>query len=383
MTMTPREAAEGERDSGPWRPVWAPGRTRPGLPPLTEVHDLGDDYAFMAAALAAHAPAHGRITVHPTPVAGAPASLAHDLLRSMGKHLPAGGSPEAVGWAAQAEIAWRAVAAWMSVLRIGHVVVTRVHRISSRHFEHLFALRELTGMRLTLLCHGPIPAALAAALPALAHEQVHTLATARCALAVVGPYEAGRAGHFAWWEATAQFPPHPGEPCFLLPLRRKTSRADIEAASKRLDRTVLPLPAPGRFAPEPDEHTLLLAHRLHARIAHPVHAAALALRILTGRPQTQLSDPTAPGAGARTPPERPAGAPPWAAGLIETARCFGNLDRIRSEGPLRLTGWDQQAVIEAARACALHEMEAPGPRRGQARTRPGSTRKSRSTPATR
>lgn len=31
-------------------------------------------------------------------------------------------------------------------------------------------------MRLTLLCHGPVPAA---ALPALAHEQVHTLAAGR------------------------------------------------------------------------------------------------------------------------------------------------------------------------------------------------------------
>ncbi|MEU5090654.1 hypothetical protein [Streptomyces sp. NPDC021356] len=380
--MTPREAAEGERDSGPWRPVWAPGRTRPGLPPLTVVHDRGDDYAFMAAALAAHAPAHGRITVHPTPVAGAPASLAHDLLRSVGKHLPVDGSPEAVGWAAQAEIAWRTVAAWISTLRIGHVVVTRAHRISPRHFESLLALRELTGMCLTLLCHGPVPAALAAALQALAHEQVHTLAAARRVLAVAGPYDPYAAGHFAWWQATAQFLPHPGEPCFLLPLRRKTSRADIEAASKRLDRTVLLLPAPGRFTPEPDEHTLLLAHRLHARIAHPVHAAALALHVLTGRPQTQLPGPTAPPSNSRTPSGRTAQIPAWAAGLLETARCFGNLDRIRSEGPLRLSSWDQQAVSEAARACALHEMEAPGPRRGGARTRPGNTRKSRSTPTT-
>ncbi|OKI04039.1 hypothetical protein A6A06_38735 [Streptomyces sp. CB02923] len=306
------------------------------MPPLSAVHDVGDDYAFMAAALAAHTPARGRITVHPTPVAGAPASLAHDLLRALGKHLPLHGSPEAVAWAAQAEIAWRAAAAWMLALRIGHLVVTRAHRISSRHFEHLFALRELTGMRLTLLCHGPVPAALADVLPALAPEQVHTLTAARRVLAAAGP-EPHTAGHFAWWQATAQFPPHPGEPCFWLSLRRKTSRADLEAASKRLNRTVLPLPAPGRFPPEPDEHTLFLAHRLHARIAHPVHAAALALRILTGRPPSQLPGPTAPPSDSRTPSGRPAQIPAWAAGLLQAAHCFGNLDRMRSEGPLRLS----------------------------------------------
>ncbi|MEU5798722.1 hypothetical protein ABZ800_35145 [Streptomyces sp. NPDC047813] len=348
------------------------------------VHDRSDDYAFMAVALAAHSPQAGRITVHPTPVAGAPASLAHDVLRSMGKHLLPDGSPEAVGWAAQAEIAWRAAAAWMSALRIGHVVVTRAHRISSRHFEHLFALRELTGMRLTLLCHGPVPSALAAVLSALEYETVHTLAAARRTLAATGPADPPTAARFAWWEAAAQFPPHAGEPCFWLPARRTPSRVDLQAASRRLEAAVLPLPAAGRFSPEPDEHTLLLAHRLHARIAHPIHAAALALRILTGRPQAQLPGPTTRGTNTPTDPGRQAGTPPWAAGLIEAGLCFGNLDRpTRGEGPLRLSSWEQAAVTEAARACALHELPAPGSRRGRTRSRSGSARPGRSTPTTR
>lgn len=385
--MTPRKTAGTagtEQAAGPWRPAWSPGRTRPGLPPLTVVHDVGDDYAFMAAALAAHTPQAGRITVHPTPVAGAPASFAHDVLRSIGKHLPTPGNQDAVGWAAQAEIAWRAAAAWMSALRIGHVVVTRTHRISSRHFEHLFALRELTGMHLTLLCHGPVPPALAAALNALAHEQVRTLAAAHRALAATEPVDPPTAARFAWWEAAAQFPPRPGEPCFLLPTRRTPSRTDLQAASRRLDAAVLPLPAAGRFPPEPDEHTTLLAHRLHARIAHPVHAAALALRILTGRLQAQLPHPTMPGTDTRTEPGRWTGTPTWAADLIEAGGCFGNLDRPpRAEGLLRLSGWDQTAVTEAARTCALHELPAPGSQRGRTRARPGSTRPGRSTPTTR
>ncbi|MFF9346336.1 hypothetical protein [Streptomyces sp. NPDC014734] len=381
--MTSYETAGPVQEGGPWRPTWSPEGTRPGLPPLTVVHDAGDDYAFMAAAALAHAPARGRITVHPTPVAVAPASLAHDLLRSMGKHLPSHGSPEAVGWAAQAEIAWRAVAAWTVALRIGHVVITRAHRISSRHFEHLFALRELTGMRLTLLCHGPLPPALAAALPAVAHEQVHTLPAARRALAATGLADAPAAGRFAWWEATAQFPPRPGEPCFWLPVRRPPSRAVLAEASRRLDGVVLELPAPGRFGCGPDEHTLLLAHRLHARIAHPVHVAALTWRILTGRPVTQLPSPAGPGADAEAAPGGATPAPAWAADLIKAAHCFGNLDRLaRGQGPLRLSGWDQKAVGEAARICALHELPAPGPSRGRRRARPGGTRPKRSTPTT-
>ncbi|WP_052229621.1 hypothetical protein [Streptomyces sp. CT34] len=382
--MTPRETATEKRVATPWRPTWSPNRTHPDLPALTVVHDHGDDYAFMTIALAAHTPARGRITVHPTPVAGAPASLAHDLLRSMGKHLPLHGSPEAVGWAAQAEIAWRAAAAWISALRIGHLVVTRTHRISSRNFEPLFALRELTGIRLTLLCHGPLPPALAAALPTLAHEQVHTLAAARHVLAATEPHEEPAPGRFAWWEAAAQFSPHPTEPCFLLPTRRRLSRADTETASRYLGATVLPLPASGRFTPEPDEHTLLLAHRLHARIAHPVHAAALALHILTGRPQTQLPGPTAPPSSTRPESGRPTQPPSWAADLIEAADCFKNLDRpARGDQPLHLSGWDQTAVTEAARACALHEPPAPAPRSGRARRRPDSVRPRRTSPTTR
>ncbi|NEB67456.1 hypothetical protein G3I39_10400, partial [Streptomyces fulvissimus] len=67
---------------------------------------------------AAHTPALGRITVHPTPVASAPAALAHDLLRSMGKHLPVAGSEDGTYWTGNAQTAWRVVATWMLALRI-------------------------------------------------------------------------------------------------------------------------------------------------------------------------------------------------------------------------------------------------------------------------
>ncbi|GGJ61998.1 hypothetical protein GCM10010121_085750 [Streptomyces brasiliensis] len=114
-------------------------------------------------------------------------------------------------------------------------------------------------------------------------------------------------------------------------------------------------------------------------------APALALRILTGRPATQLPGPTAPGANTRTDHGRWTETPAWAVDLIEAGGCFGNLDRpLRGEEePLRLSGWDQAAVTEAARACALHEPAEPGLQRGRARGWPGSTRQDRSTPTTR
>lgn len=341
--------------TGAWKPTWSPGHTSPGLLPLTVVHDRHDDYAFMAAALAAHTPAAGRITVHPTPVASAPASLAHDLLRSMGRHLPPAGSEDGTYWSGNTETAWRVVAAWMLALCIDHVIVTRTHRISSRHFEYLFALRELTGLRLTLLCHGSLPPALATALAALPHEAVHTLAAVR--RAVSAPAPPPPAGRFAWWEAGGQSLPRPGEPCFLLPARRPFGRGVIEAAARRLGRTVLPLPAGGRFPPEPDEPTVLLAHRLHARIAHPVHAAALAVRVFAA--QTDFPARTGRGRELRT--------PSWAVDLLEAARHFGQLEgRADNTFLPHLRSWDHAAVTEAAHACGLYEHQAPGPKRHSA-----------------
>ncbi|PJE97352.1 hypothetical protein CUT44_12945 [Streptomyces carminius] len=363
MMPSPRTAAVSETTTGAWKPTWSPGQTSPGLPPLTVVHDPHDDYAFMAAALAAHTPAAGRITVHPTPVASAPASLAHDLLRSTGKHLPPAGSEDGTYWTGNTETAWRAVAAWMLALRTGHVIITRAHRISSRHFEYLFALAELTQIRLTLLCHGPLPPTLATALATLRHEEAHSLSAAHRAFTTPAPPPP--ADRFAWWEAGEQFPPHESEPCFLLPTRRKPDRGHIEAAARRLGRAVLPLPAAGRFPPEPDEPTALLAHRLHARIAHPVHAAALAVRVFAAQTDSL----------ARTGRGRETRAPSWAVDLLEAARHFGQLEgRADNTSTPHLRSWDHAAVTEAAHACGLYEHQAPDPKRHFAAPTPRSGR---------
>ncbi|MFE5562877.1 hypothetical protein [Streptomyces sp. NPDC056544] len=338
-----------------------PGHSHP--PVLTVVHDHQDDHAFMTAALAAHDPALGRITVHPTPGASAPAALAHDLLRSLGRHSPLVGSQDAASWATNAQSAWRAVAAWILGLRITHLVVTRAHRIGARHFQDLLALRELTAIRVTLVCHGPLPAAQAAVLKALPHEALHTLGDLRAALSV--PAGPPLAGTFAWWTGGEEVWPHPGEPCFLLPTRRGPGPAAVRAAARHLGRRMITLPAGGRFPHDPDEDTALLARRIHTRIAHPVRAAALAVQVFTGRPAGEWAQTAPPPldasgtTGARA--DRHPKPPSWAADLVESALHFVRLEgHTPAVRPLRLSPWDHRALTEAAGTCGLHEHQTPG-----------------------
>ncbi|WP_406510597.1 hypothetical protein [Streptomyces sp. NBC_00212] len=343
-------------------PTWPPDRAEPPprRPPLTVVHDAGDDKAFMDWALAAHAPQAGRITVHPAPTTGAPPALAHDLLRALGKHLPLAGSEEGVCWTRDARTAWRTAAAWVRALRIGHVLLTRAHLITVRHLERLFALQHLTGIRLTLVCHGPLTSEAAAAVDSLGPQTVHSLAAARRTTPATPA--AVTAGRYPWWDK-APFPPPDDEPCFLLPYApRPHTTGELCAAQRRVGRSVLPLDAPGRLADaldaEADPHLAALARRIHTRIAHPVHAAALVVQVLTGHPVDSLRQLRAT---AFAPPARDtvsAGTtvpvPAWAADLVEAARCFRDLDgRAGSLHFFRLTAWDRIAVDDAAQACGL------------------------------
>jgi hypothetical protein len=289
-------------------------------------------------------------------VATAPASLAHDLLRSLNKHLLPG-NEEAAHWAGRTDTAWRVVAAWTTALHIGHVIVTRAHRISSRHFEHLFALRELTRIHLTLLCHGPLPPALACALTFLPHHGVHTLDGARRAVSTrLPPPPADR---YPWWEAATHIPPHADEPAFIRPTYSPLDHGRLAAAGRRLGRTLLALPVSGRLPPEPDRATVLLAHRLHTRIAHPLHAAALAQRIVTGRSDAPLRLSVARTEGGDDLP-----VPLWAADLISAAGRFAELEGMpASRQSMQLAPWDRRAVDEAAHLCGLLEYQLPS--RGQ------------------
>ncbi|MFE9476392.1 hypothetical protein ACFYOR_36050 [Streptomyces griseofuscus] len=117
---------------------------------VTLVVDERDDLFYTRAALQAHRPAEGRITVQPTPASGSPAALAHDMLYALGKRLaPGPNSPDV--WLDSVNPAWLAAAAWGVATGVRHVVVPRAHLLTIRRIDQLLAWRESTGAQLTLL----------------------------------------------------------------------------------------------------------------------------------------------------------------------------------------------------------------------------------------
>ncbi|MFE4334446.1 hypothetical protein ACFRQM_35100 [Streptomyces sp. NPDC056831] len=130
---------------------------------VTIVMDERDDLFYIRAALRAHHPGEGRITVQPTPANGSPAALAHDMLYALGKRLAAGpNSPDV--WLDSVNAAWLAAAAWGVATGVRHVVVPRAHLLTVRRTDQLLAWREMTGAQLTLLWQKPphgLPPALA------------------------------------------------------------------------------------------------------------------------------------------------------------------------------------------------------------------------------
>ena len=131
---------------------------------VTVVVDERDDLFFTRAALQAHCPEEGRITVHPTPASGSPAALAHDMLYALGKRLaPGPRSPDVQ--LDSVDAAWLAAAAWGLATGVRHIVLTRAHLLTIRRLDQLLAWRGATGTQLTLLWQRTprgLPSALAA-----------------------------------------------------------------------------------------------------------------------------------------------------------------------------------------------------------------------------
>ncbi|MFB6931291.1 hypothetical protein [Streptomyces chartreusis] len=117
---------------------------------VTVVVDERDDLFYTRAALQAHRPEEGRVTVQPTPASGSAAALAHDMLYALGKRLAPGPNSPDVGLDS-VNAAWLAAAAWAVATGVRHVVVPRAHLLTVRRVDQLLAWRELAGVQLTLL----------------------------------------------------------------------------------------------------------------------------------------------------------------------------------------------------------------------------------------
>ncbi|MFD9667201.1 hypothetical protein ACFWAY_37300 [Rhodococcus sp. NPDC059968] len=116
---------------------------------ITVLEDPWDDVMVTRALLAAHCPAGGVVTVHPTPATRSEKSLAADLFVALG-HSPARLAAYRLDSAARA---WRAVTAWMAAEQIAHLVVLRAHRLTAAQRQRLLTLHHATGVHLVLVWH--------------------------------------------------------------------------------------------------------------------------------------------------------------------------------------------------------------------------------------
>ncbi|MEV0416483.1 hypothetical protein AB0I68_38570 [Streptomyces sp. NPDC050448] len=251
-------------------------------PAVTVVLDPGDDAAITRAALAAHDPAAGRVTVHPAPGTRSDLYFAHDVLAALGK--PA----DLPGFTLSRAPVWEAATAWMAAIPVRRLTVLRAHLLTRERLRRLLDLRAFTGAHLVLVCHR---ARLTAALN-------DTLTDVPCTLTHA------RAGFFAESAESAEFANSVELAARGLDgpaARRRTDGGWITVPA--LDRLAdwdgqerctgcLPPPISWRYRPRPSpcspRTTAEIAHRIHTVTAHPRLAAALAAAVFTGAAGQQL-----------------------------------------------------------------------------------------------
>ena len=157
------------------------------LPPVTVLLDPHDDADVTAALLAAHDPAAGRVTVHPTPAISSPSALACDLLAALGRPVTRLAEEHVSGTAP----AWQAAAAWVAADQIGQLAVLRAHRLGLAGWQRLLELRRATGTRLVLAWHDR---ALSQDVTRLLADVPHQVSTTVADVASPGARTTGAAG---------------------------------------------------------------------------------------------------------------------------------------------------------------------------------------------
>ncbi|MDH6580727.1 hypothetical protein [Kitasatospora sp. MAP5-34] len=247
--------------------------TRPDLPPVTVVLDPHDDLPHTRTAQAAHDPATGRATVHPTIGTDSTVCLAYDILAALGKPVPV------TGYSRLDPVPpWAIAAAWILATPITHLTVLRAHLLTSRRLDDLLTLRERTGVHLALVCHRRRPT------PTLERT-----------LAATNHRLADAAAHLPGTDPTNSPHPRPGPrrgplQDRWLNLSALTTLCAIDGPQRRC-RCTPPLAHDRGFHPPqmPPTTAAEAAFRLHTTTAHPHLAAALATALFTAASDTQLS----------------------------------------------------------------------------------------------
>ncbi|MFF4457268.1 hypothetical protein [Streptomyces goshikiensis] len=243
--------------------------TCPDPPPVTVIVDPGDDLVHTRAALAAHDPPAGRITVHPTPGTDSTLALAHDVLAALGKPVPVAGYR-----GHDTGPAWALAAAWILATGTTHLLLLRAHFLTQPRLDALLLLRRRTGLRLTLVVHtSRLPAGVDRILSGVRH-------------------------HFA--DATALLPAADGPSAADCPLPRPLANRWIALPALTtllaFDEPTRPCRCSAPLAPDrdffppviPQPTQTEVARRLHRATAHPHLAAELATAVFTAASTTQL-----------------------------------------------------------------------------------------------
>ncbi|MET9182862.1 helicase associated domain-containing protein [Kitasatospora aureofaciens] len=321
-------------------------------PGVTLALDIGDDVACTRAALAAHHPATGRVTVHPTPGTTRADDLAHDILAALGKpYTPPG------PWSRAHGPLWAAAAAWILTPSVHHLTVLRAHLLAPTTWRLLLDLQQRTGIHLTIVCHRTPPPALTAAL----HATAHTTTTGLPPHTLPGP------------QPSAPLPPIPHASVLdwlTIPALTRLALSDIP---EPLCTTCTPAPPSASGHPLPDGLLSEAVQRIH-RLAHPQHAAALATALVTGLSFHHLAtatpadyNPTRATLTLHAPPHGRTPArcatyrlPPWASPLLDAAAHY-----LRRTGTgTRLLAPPDHALaplLQSAEHCRLRPPQHPHP----------------------
>ncbi|MFI5868025.1 hypothetical protein [Streptomyces sp. NPDC051546] len=244
----------------------------PNPPPVTVVLDPYDDVVHTRAALASHAPQHGRLTVHPTPGTDAAIALAYDVLAALGKPVPLPGYRHL-----DPAPAWSIAAAWILATPITHLTLLRAHLLTPHRFKGLLALRRRTGVRLVLVCHHR---SMRAFLERELRQVDHSIAEASALLPEAEP------------TTLENQAPHAGRPLAnrWISLPALTTLKAFDDATGPCCCTA-PMAADRDFFPPvmPPVTEAEVAWRLHRATAHPYLAAQLATAAFTAASVTQLA----------------------------------------------------------------------------------------------
>ncbi|MFD9691535.1 helicase associated domain-containing protein [Kitasatospora sp. NPDC059088] len=322
------------------------------MPGVTLALDPGDDAACTRAALAAHDPAAGRITVHPTPGTTRADDLALDVLAALDKpYTPPG------PWSRAHGLLWAATAAWILATPARHVTVLRAHLLAPPTWRLLLDLQQRTGIHLTLVCHRTTPPALTAAL----HQTAHTTTTGLPPHALPCP------------QPSTSLPPIPRASSLdwlTIPTLTRLALSDIP---EPLCTTCTPAPPSTKGRPLLDSLPSEAVQRIH-RLAHPQHAAALATALVTGAPFHHLATatpadyhPTRATLTLHAPPHgrTPArcatyGLPPWAGLLLDATAHYLSL----TTAGTRLLAPPEHSLaplLQSAEHCRLRPPQHPHP----------------------